>query len=138
MPESWTEVWFNGVMRMELDNRFDNGLTITPVTRHGDLDDGAALPLLLLRLTGTRFGSGFVACSNVAVQHVRREGTQEIVERVLVRENASRSVHGVGGRPAEPGETAFGTPVLHRYSREKRTTPRFPPPPDKSSTAAQS
>ena len=53
---------------MKLDKRFRGGLTIAPVAGHGDLDDGAPIPFLLLKLTGGTHGSGFVACSRVTGQ----------------------------------------------------------------------
>ncbi|WP_433722312.1 hypothetical protein ACQP0C_21135 [Nocardia sp. CA-129566] len=123
-----TEVCFEGVQRMELDPRFTGGLTLTPVAHHGDLDDEAAVPLLLLQLAGGSFGSGFVACSKVTARRFRREGDDVVFDRVLFWEGAAYSVHGVGGRRAEDGETAFGLPILRRYAHEKRTTARFPPP----------
>lgn len=46
--DSQIEILFTAVERMELDTRFTGGLTIEPVNSHGDLDDGAAIPLLLL------------------------------------------------------------------------------------------
>lgn len=123
-----TEVCFEGVERMELDPRFTGGLTLTPVSRHGDLDDSAAVPLLLLELAGGAFGCGFVACSKVSVRGFRREGDDVVFDQVLFWEGASYSVHGVGGRPTEAGDTAFGLSVRRRYAREKRTSARFPPP----------
>ncbi|WP_433203353.1 hypothetical protein ACQP1G_13945 [Nocardia sp. CA-107356] len=126
--ESRIEICFEAVERMELDPRFTGGFTLTPVSRHGDLDDEAAVPLLLLHLAGGSFGSGFVACGKVTARRFRREGDDVVFDRVLFWEGAVHSVHGVGGRPAEPAEIAFGLPVLRRYAREKRTSARFPPP----------
>ncbi|MET8876308.1 hypothetical protein [Nocardia sp. NPDC004604] len=123
-----TELCFEGVERMELDPRFNGGLTLTPVSRHGDLDDSAAVPLLLLELAGGTFGYGFVACSKVTARGFRWEGGDVVFDQVLFWEGASYSVHGVGGRPAEAGDTAFGLSVRRRYAREKRTSARFPPP----------
>lgn len=119
------ELCFEAVERMELDPRFIGGLTLTPVERHGDLDDSAPLPLLLLELTGASFGSGFVACGKVTLRRFRWEEGDLVFDRVLFWEGATYSAHAVGGKPAEAGETAFGLPVLHRYAPEKRTTPRF-------------
>lgn len=126
--EQRIEICFEGVERMELDERFTGGLTITPVNSHGDLDNGAAVALLLLELAGGTFGSGFVACAKITARRFRREGNEAVFDRVLFWAGAIYSPHAVGGRPAEPGEVAFGLPVLHRYSPEKRTTARFPPP----------
>ena len=84
--------------------------------------------MLLLQLAGGSFGSGFVACGKVTARRFRREGNDTVLDQVLFWEGADYSVHGVGGRPADPGETAFGLPVLRRYAREKRTSARFPPP----------
>lgn len=114
-----TEVVFTGVRRMELDSRFTGGLTIAPTASRGDLDESAPIPLLLLTLTGSTFGSGFVACSAVQVG---------MAESTIFWEGATYSEHAVGGRPAEPGETAFGLPVLRRFAPEKRTTARFARP----------
>ncbi|MFI7000184.1 SDR family NAD(P)-dependent oxidoreductase [Nocardia sp. NPDC050175] len=122
------EICFEGVERMELDSRFTGGLTITPVSSHGDLDDGAAMPLLLLELVGGAFGAGFVACSKVTARRFQREGDGVGCGSVLFSENAGDSVHGVGGLPPGPGAPAFGLPVLRRFAPEKRTTARFPPP----------
>ncbi|MEU0503402.1 hypothetical protein [Nocardia sp. NPDC005998] len=123
-----TEICFEAVERMELDPRFNGGLTLTPVSRHGDLDDSAAVPLLLLELAGGMFGCGFVACGKVTARGFRREGGDVVFDRVLFWEGAGHSVHGVGGRPVETGDTEFGLPVRRRYAREKRTSARFPPP----------
>ncbi|WP_433602421.1 hypothetical protein ACQPXH_12095 [Nocardia sp. CA-135953] len=125
--EDRTEICFEAVERMELDPRFTGGLTITPVARHGDLDDTAALPLLLLELAGGTFGSGFVACGKVSARRFRQEGDEALSDHRLFWEGAIYSEHGVGGRPADLGEMAFGLPVLRKYA--KRTTMRFPPPP---------
>ncbi|MEU7141525.1 hypothetical protein ABZ942_18865 [Nocardia sp. NPDC046473] len=122
------EICFDGVERMELDSRFTGGLTITPVSSHGDLDDSAPLPLLLLELVGGVFGAGFVACRMVTARRFRREGDGVVSDSMLFRESAGNSVHGVGGVPPGPGERAFGIPVLRRYAPEKHTTARFPPP----------
>ncbi|MFD6156967.1 hypothetical protein ACFWF7_04455 [Nocardia sp. NPDC060256] len=124
----WDEICFERVERMELDSRFTGGLTITPVSSHGDLDDGAALPLLLLELAGGVFGTGFVACSKITARRFQRDGNGVVSDRVLFEEYADNSVHGVGGLPPCPGEPAFGVPVLRRFAPEKRTTARFPPP----------
>lgn len=123
------EILFTAVERMELDPRLTGGLTIEPVDSHGDLDDNAAIPLLLLKLTGNTFGSGFVACSQVSVARITVEGTKTVDWQGTFWEGAAYSEHAVGGHPAEPGEVAFGLPVLRRYAGEKRTTARFPPPP---------
>jgi hypothetical protein len=72
------EILFTAVERMELDPRFTGGLTIEPVGSDGDLDDSAAVPLLLLDLTGDSFGSGFVACGGVSVSRIRLEGNKVI------------------------------------------------------------
>lgn len=120
------EVTFEEVQRMELDTGFTGGLTLTPVDRHGDLDDSAPIPLLLLDLAGGSFGSGFVACAKVTVRRFHWQDGRLEFDRVLFWESASSSPHGVGGRPAEGGERAFGRPVLRRYAREKRGTARFP------------
>ncbi|WP_132124934.1 hypothetical protein [Actinocrispum wychmicini] len=124
------EILFTAVERMELDSRFTGGLTIASVSSHGDLDDNAARPLLLLTLTGSTFGSGFVACSQAKVSRIRQDGVESITRERIFWEGAVYSEHAVGGQAAEPGEVAFGLPVLRRYAREKRTTPRFPPPQD--------
>ncbi|MFI6169423.1 hypothetical protein ACIBCN_21765 [Nocardia sp. NPDC051052] len=122
------EIFFERVERMELDCNFTGGLTIAPVPSHGDLDDGAAVPLLLLELIGGVFGSGFVASSKVTVRRFRREGDDVVSDSELFSEYASNSVHGVGGLPPRPGEKVFGVPVLRRFAPEKRTTARYPPP----------
>lgn len=123
------EILFTGVERMELDPRFTGGLTIEPVCSHGDLDDGAALPLLLLKLTGATFGSGFVACAQVIVSRLSWEGHKIIDRQNVFGEGSAYSLYAIGGQRAEPGDAQFGLPVLRRYSREKRITARFPPPP---------
>ncbi|WP_116203321.1 hypothetical protein [Amycolatopsis circi] len=126
--EKQVEVLFTAVERLELDTRFTGGLAIAPVSSHGDLDDSSAIPLLLLTLTGGTFGSGFVACSKVSAVRIGAEGDESGEREVLFWEGASYSEHAVGGEAAEPGQVAFGLPVVRQFSREKRTTARFPPP----------
>lgn len=124
------EILFTAVERMELDSRFTGGLTIASVSSHGDLDDSAAIPLLLLTLSGDTFGSGFVACSQVKVSRIKQDGAESVTTERIFWEGAVYSEHAVGGQAAERGDVAFGMPMLRRYAAEKRTTARFPPPQD--------
>ncbi|EFL10635.1 predicted protein [Streptomyces sp. AA4] len=114
--------------RLELDTRFTGGLTVTPVSSDRDLNEDSAIPLLLLTLASRTFGSGFVAGSKMSAVRVGQQEGESGEREVLFWEGASYFEHAVGGEAVEPGQIAFGLPVLHQFSREKRTTARFPPP----------